>query len=70
MSIGFNHSGDTVIATGVRSVSFFKINGNTIESKIGSGWGKTPADTVLCQTLAGQSLFTGTFLGEIISWTD
>ena len=53
MSIGFNHLGDTVIATGVRTVSFFKINGNNLELKTGSGWGKTPADTVLCQALAG-----------------
>ena len=70
MSLGFNGSGDTVIATCIRSVTFLKINGSTLESKSGTGWGKTPADTVLCQVLANDTLFTGTFLGEIIAWTD
>lgn len=41
-----------------------------MESKPGSGWGKTPADTVMCQVLANDTLFTGTFLGELIGWTD
>ena len=70
MSLGFNGSGDTVIATCVRSVTFLKINGSILESKSGTGWGKTPADTVMCQVLANDTLFTGTFLGEIIAWTD
>jgi WD40 repeat protein len=70
MSLGFNNSGDTVIATCVRQVIFLKINGSTLESKSGSGWGKTPADTVMCQVLANSTLFTGTFLGEIIAWVD
>jgi len=52
MSLGFNSAGDTVIATKVGSVQFFKITGSNLESKFGTGWGKTPADTVLCQVLA------------------
>jgi len=70
LSVGFNHNGEQVVATGVRTVSFYRINGCNLELKNGTGWGKTPADSVLCQTLSGQTLFTGTFLGEIISWTD
>ena len=70
MSLGFNNSGDTVIATCVRTVTFFKINGSTFETKIGLGWGSSPADTIMCQALAGNTLFTGSFTGEIISWTE
>lgn len=68
MSLGFNSTGDTLVATCVKEVNFFTWTGGVLKATKGTGWGTTPADAVLCQTFVGPTLFTGTFSGELISW--
>jgi hypothetical protein len=47
MSLGWNTASDCVIATCIKQVVFFTFANGTITAKNGSGWGATPADTVL-----------------------
>lgn len=68
MSLGWNATSDVVIATCVKQVVFFTFANGKLVHKNGTGWGATPADTVLCQATAGTNLFTGHLSGEIISW--
>jgi hypothetical protein len=48
MSLGWNATNDVVIATCVKAVVFFTFSHGKIVSKNGTGFGTTPADTVLC----------------------
>jgi hypothetical protein len=68
MSLGFNDTGDAVVATCIKAVTFFLIKDGKLQAKNGTGWGNSGADTVMCQAVAGNTLFTGNFAGEIISW--
>jgi WD40 repeat protein len=68
MSLGFTPNGDGLVATCVKSVAFFNWTNGLIKGTRGTGWGTTPADTILCQAYVGNILFTGNHAGEIISW--
>jgi len=68
MSLGWNATSDVVIATAVKQVVFFTFADGKLRNQKGTGWGTTPADTVLCQATCGNNLFTGHHTGEIISW--
>lgn len=48
MSLGWNATNDVVIATCVKAVVFFTFAHGKIVAKNGTGFGTTPADTVLC----------------------
>jgi len=42
MSIGFNPTGDCLVATCVKSVVFFTWENGAVKSTKGTGWGSTP----------------------------
>lgn len=68
MSLSFSPNDDCLVATCVKSVLFFTWANGAIKSTKGTGWGKTPADTILCQAHIGSILYTGTLGSEIIIW--
>lgn len=68
LSIGFNPTGDQVVATCVKEVNFFSFAGGVIKGQKGTGWGTKGADSVLTQAFVGNVLFTGSYTGEIITW--
>ena len=68
MSLGFSPAANCLIATCVKSVAFFTWENGQIKGTRGSGWGKQPADTILCQAYIGNTLYTGNHGGEVISW--
>jgi WD40 repeat protein len=68
MSLGFSPIGDSLVATCIKEVRFFHWANGVIKSNLGSGWGKMPADAILCQAVVGDTLFTGSASGEIITW--
>lgn len=39
-----------------------------IQSKKGTGWGNKGAESVLCSAFVGNSLYTGSYSGDIIPW--
>jgi WD40 repeat protein len=69
LSLGFNTASNTIIATCVKEVSFFTFQNGKIKGSKGIGWGKTAAESVLCQASVGQTTFTGGYGGDIISWS-
>ena len=68
MSLAFSPNDDCLVATCVKSVLFFTWANGAIKSTKGTGWGKTAADTILCQAHIGSNLYTGTLGSEIIIW--
>lgn len=48
MSLGFSPDANCLVATCVKSVAFFTWANGQIKGIRGSGWGKVPADTILC----------------------
>ena len=68
LSLGFNAAGDQVIATCVKEVSFFSFANGAIKGQKGTGWGRTAAESVLCQAVCGNTVFTGGYSGDIITW--
>ena len=69
MSLAFAPNEETLVACCVKEVKFFQFNTSALKSTKGSGWGRTAADTVLSNAYVGNTLFTGTLGGEIISWS-
>ena len=49
MSLGFDTTGETLIATCVKEVNFFTWADGKIKCKKGTGWGTTACDTILSQ---------------------
>ena len=68
MSLGFDTTGETLIATCVKEVNFFTWADGKIKCKKGTGWGTTACDTILSQAIVGNTLFVGNLGGEIISF--
>ena len=48
MSLGFNPSGDTLIATAIKEVNFFTYAGGILTAAKGTGWGTNPQEAVIC----------------------
>lgn len=69
LSMGFNPAGDTLVLTCVKDLIFIKWEADgLLKVQKGTGWGTNGADVVRSQAFVGQTLFTGTSKGEIISW--
>ena len=68
LSININPAGNQIVATCVKELSFMTFANGVIKSKKGTGWGKKGPESVLCQTFVGDTLFTGSFTGDVIAW--
>jgi WD40 repeat protein len=66
-SLGFSPDGKKVVATCTREVNFYTFENGILKCTQGSGYkkGSLPG-AVLCQTFAGNTLFTGCHDGNII----
>lgn len=72
MSLAFNPAGDQLVSAGIREVNFHSWANGNITTKKGTGWGvgaEQGAQTILSTAFVGTTLFTGSFTGEIHSWT-
>ena len=52
----------------MKEVSFFSFANGAIKGQKGTGWGRTAAESVLCQAVCGNTVFTGGYSGDIITW--
>jgi len=71
-NLTFNPTGDTLISMGVKEVNFHTFANGVITTKKGTGWGVSASEgpqTILSSAFVGTTLFTGSFTGEIASWT-
>ena len=68
LSINFNPSGTMIVATCVKEISFMTFNGGQIKSQKGTGWGNKGPESVLTQAFVGDTLYTGSYTGDVISW--
>jgi microtubule-associated protein-like 6 len=62
-----------IIACGVKVLQVLTVNGGSITTKRGIGWGKTPntqLQTLLCVGFLGNSILTGGFNGCLIIWNE
>lgn len=52
----------------MKEVNFFTFDGGLIKGTKGTGWGTAGGESVLCQAFVDNTLVTGTFTGNLITW--
>lgn len=67
-SMIFSPDEKELIGTCVKEVRFYEFSKGTVKGKTGTGWGKTPQQSVLCAAFIGSTLVTGTFSGQLLLW--
>lgn len=67
-SMIFSPDEKELVGTCVKEVRFYDFSKGTVKGKTGTGWGKTPQQSVLCSAFIGSTLVTGTFSGQLLLW--
>lgn len=67
LSLGFNPAGNQLVATCVKEVNFYSFDNSLVKCKKGTGWTNN-MQSVLCQAFLGETLYTGLFDGNLVSW--
>lgn len=68
-SMLFDPQEDTLVGTCVKEVRFYTFVKGVLKSRVGTGWGRTKQQSVLCGCFVGSTLVTGTFSGSLLLWS-